>query len=54
MTAQEILNTCKELSKSQGLYCRLYAELKDNKEALEYLEAQKFKDVVDFIMFIEC
>ena len=50
----KILNWCMDLSHSQGLYCRLLNELKNNKEALEYLAKQDFDDVLDFVMFIEC
>lgn len=54
MNAQEIMETVKELSHSQGLYCRLYEELMDNEEALNYLVSQNFSDAVDLILFIEC
>lgn len=53
MNAQEIMDTVKELSHSQGLYCRLYEELMDNEEVLNYLVSQNFKDSLDLIMFIE-
>lgn len=53
MKKEEILNNIKELSKSQGFYGRLYEQLLDNNEALEYLESQNFKDVLDLIMFLE-
>lgn len=49
----QILNWCMDLSHSQGLYCRLLNELKDNKEALEYLAEQDFKDILEMIMFLE-
>lgn len=49
----QILNWCMDLSHSQGLYYRLLNELKNNKEALEYLAEQDFDDVLDFVMFIE-
>mgnify|MGYP003295099432 CR=1 FL=1 len=53
MKKEEILNNIKELSKSQGFYGRLYEQLLDNNEALEYLESQNFKDILDLIMFLE-
>lgn len=53
MTGNEILDTVKSLAQSQGFYCRLYEQLKDNEEALEYLEQQSFKDPVDMILFFE-
>lgn len=53
MKKEEILNNIKELSKSQGFYGRLYEQVLDNDEALEYLESQNFKDVLDLIMFLE-
>lgn len=53
MNKKQILDTCKELAESQGSYGRLYEALKENEEALEYLEKQNFKDAIDFILFIE-
>ncbi len=50
----QILNWCIILSHTQGLYGRLLNELKDNKEALEYLAEQNFDSMLDFAMFIEC
>lgn len=53
--------TIKELAKSQGLYQRIYDELRSYEqydeegfEAIkEDLEAKNFNDVIDLIMFIE-
>lgn len=53
MSGDDILNTIKSLSKSQGFYCRLLEQIQDNDEALEYLEQQNFKDPVDLILFLE-
>lgn len=53
MNKNEILNTIKMLSHSQGFYGRLLEAIQDNDEALDYLEAQEFKDVVDLILFLE-
>lgn len=58
MNKKQILKAIKNLSKSQGFYERLYNKLTDGSEESEaYLEEmveQKFKNVVDLIMFIEC
>ena len=57
MNRQEILNTIKSLSSSQGFYGRLYMQLSDDSEEvneyLDYLESQNFKDPIDLIMFLE-
>ena len=53
MNSEEILNTIKDLAKSQGFYGRLLEQIQDNEEALEYLEQQNFKDAVDLILFLE-
>lgn len=53
MTKKEILETFKSLARSQGSYGRLLEQIKDNDEALTYLEEQNFKDSVDLVMFIE-
>lgn len=53
MNKEEILNYIKTLSKSQGFYYGLYENLKYNKELLEHLEKQNFKDIVDLILFLE-
>lgn len=58
MNRQEILSSIQRLSMSQGFYGRLYQFLTNgNDEAEEYmkkLEEQKFNDVVDLVMYIEC
>ena len=53
MNKKEILETVKMLAQSQGMYCTLLNILKQNEEALEYLEGQNFKDQVDLILFLE-
>lgn len=53
MNAQEIMETVKELARSQGFYCRLYETLKEHPEALDFLAKQKFKDSLDMVMFLE-
>lgn len=58
MNRQEILSSIQSLSMSQGFYGKLYQFLTNgNDEAEEYLnklEEQKFNDVVDLVMYIEC
>lgn len=58
MNRQEILSSIQSLSMSQGFYGRLYQFLTNGSdEAEEYmnkLEEQKFNDVVDLVMYIEC
>lgn len=54
MTAQEILAAVKQLSRSQGLYGRIYQALDGNDEALEYLESLNFTDTVDMVLYFEC
>ena len=53
MNKNEILNAIKSLSLSQGFYSRLYEAIKDNDDALEYLEKQNFNDIVDLVLFLE-
>ena len=58
MNRQEILSSIQNLSMSQGLYGRLYQFLTSGNDAAEEymnkLEEQKFNDVVDLVMYIEC
>lgn len=54
MDRQQILDAVASLAMSQGFYGRLYEQIKDNDEALDYLESQNFGDVVDMVMFLEC
>ena len=53
MNKQEIMEAIKSLAMSQGFYGRLYRTLKENPEALEFLEKQNFKKPIDIIMFLE-
>ena len=50
---QKILDWVSQLSKSQGLYCRLLEQLKEDRAALSYLAAQGFNDPVDLVLFVE-
>jgi hypothetical protein len=51
MNRNQIMEVITELSYSQGFYGRLKRDMTD--EALDYLEAQNFKDSVDLILFLE-
>ena len=50
---EKILEWCKFLAASQGLYGRLLKEFKEHPDKLEEVAKNDFKDVVDFVMFIE-
>lgn len=62
MTKQDILDTIKDLSRSQGLYQRLWDSIQHTKEDypesyeqyMEHLQQQHFKDPVDLVMYFEC
>ena len=62
MTQAEILDTIYNLSKSQGLYCRVYDSIKtlekedpeQYKQYMEHLQQQHFKDPVDLVLYFEC
>jgi hypothetical protein len=51
MNRNQIMEVITELSYSQGFYGRLKRDMTD--EALDYLEAQNFKDSLDLILFLE-
>ena len=57
MKRQEILNGIRRLACSQGFYGRLLRELQSNEEAanefFDECERQNFKDMVDFVMWLE-
>lgn len=53
MTREEILETIKMLSISQGFYGRLLGAIEEDETILDGLEAQNFNDVVDMVMYIE-
>lgn len=50
---EKILEWCKTLASSQGYYKRLLKEFEENPKILEEFAKNDFKDVVDFVMFIE-
>lgn len=61
MKFKEIIQTIKDLAKSQGFYGRLLYEIEDAKEndkekyerMKATLEEQNFKDAVDIVLFFE-
>lgn len=53
MSKEEILSCIRTLAASQGFYGRLYEQIHDNTAALDYLEQQHFKDVLDLVLFLE-
>jgi hypothetical protein len=50
---EKILEWCRTLATSQGFYGRLLEEFEEHPEKLEKVAKNDFKDVVDFVMFIE-
>ena len=62
MDREDILNAIQELAYSQGFYGRLlrfFMELKEEdpdryEEVMQELEAQKFGDTLDMVLFFEC
>lgn len=62
MKMEQILAAIRTLSHSQGFYGRLYrsiVEMQENdpdtyEEVVEQLEAQKFGDAVDMVLYFEC
>lgn len=58
MKEKEILETFRQLARSQGHYGRLLDHIEDMprhnyRELFEILEAQNFKDSVDLILYLE-
>ena len=62
MNIKQIIAAIKDLAASQGFYSRLYNAIKElqatEPEQFERLaaelEAQKFNDVVDMVLYFEC
>ena len=52
----KVIDFCHTLAHSQGLYGRLMEQLlqPENRWALRELADMDFKDIMDFIMYIEC
>lgn len=61
MTRRQILDTIKDLARSQGLYGRIYDAIQSLKEAdpeqydsfMNHLVNQQFSDPVDLVLFFE-
>ena len=57
MNKEQILSEIRSLAASQGFYGRLYEGLTNGTEqaenALNYLEEQKFADVVEMVLWLE-
>lgn len=53
MNKQEILNTVKNLARSQGFYGSFYEELINNPDYLEELSKLNIRDEVDLILYLE-
>ena len=58
MKREQILQTIRSLARSQGFYGRLLEELKQMSASefdmyMEILEARKFNDEVDLVLFFE-
>lgn len=62
MGKQQILDTIRDLGKSQGLYSRMYANLmkirqedpENFKLYMNHLVNQHFSDPVDLVLYFEC
>ena len=58
MNKNQILSAIRSLASSQGFYGRLYAALTNGSEeaenTLNLMEEQKFADVVEMVMWLEC
>lgn len=50
---EKILEWCRTLAASQVVYRRLLEEFKEHPDTLEEVAKNDFKDVVDFVMFVE-
>lgn len=58
MKEKEILETFRQLAKSQGMYGRMLGAIEnmteeDYRELFDILEAQNFQDPVDLVLFLE-
>lgn len=51
MDRYQILNTIRNLARSQGFYGRLLRDMTD--EYLDYLEEQNFADAFELVIFLE-
>lgn len=58
MKEREILETFRQLARSQGFYGRLLGAIEDMaeddyRELFDILESQNFKDPVDLVLYLE-
>jgi len=61
MKRQQIIDTIKDLAKSQGLYGRILVGMRELEELdpeayeknMQFLEEQNFKDAVDLVLYFE-
>ena len=51
---EQILEWVSMLACSQGFYGRFLMELKENRDALQYLAEQNFSECLDMVLFLEC
>lgn len=62
MGRQQILDTIKDLGRSQGMYSRMYANLQNLRQKdpdlydqyMNHLVNQQFSDPVDLVLYFEC
>ena len=54
MKKEQILSTIVNLSKSQGFYCRVLEQIRENPTILDSLESENFADSLDLVLFLEC
>lgn len=50
---EQIIQWCKQLSGAQGYYGRLLDKLEHDEAALNKLAEMNFKDIIDFVLYIE-
>ena len=49
----KVIGWVHDLAFSQGFYGRLEEQLKEDRDLLRYLGNQDFKDILDFIIYVE-
>lgn len=54
MDKEAILSAIQNLACSQGFYGRLLRDITEDPSILDYLAEQRFTDVVDMVLFLEC
>jgi hypothetical protein len=53
MKSKDIEKAIESLARSQGMYGRLLAQIRQRPSILKELEKQKFKNPVDMVLFLE-